>query len=89
MGWRQERYNSTKKLNTPTYIIYNITITSNKVTIEFDNLADIYLILAFLDFYKNDEYCIIKKILLSTNRIGIRWFNDITSYKKNPLNNFS
>ena len=85
MGWRQERYNSTKKLNTPTYIIYNITITSNKVTIEFDNLADIYLILVFLDFYKNDKYCIIKKILLSTNRVGIKWFNDITSYKKKPL----
>lgn len=44
-----------------------------------------YLILVFLDFYKNDKYCIIQKILLSTNKLEIKWYNDITNYIKKPL----
>jgi hypothetical protein len=41
--------------------------------------------MVFLDFYKNNESCIIQKILLSTDKLGIKWYNDITNYTKKPL----
>lgn len=43
-----------------------------------------YPIIACLDFYKNNN-CVIKKILLSTDKLGIRWYNDVTLYIKKPI----
>lgn len=43
-----------------------------------------YPILACLDFYKNNK-CVIRKILISTDKLGIRWYNDVTIYIKKPI----
>lgn len=44
-----------------------------------------YTILNIIDFYKKDKNCIIQKILLSSNKSGIKWYNDITIFTKKPL----
>lgn len=36
-------------------------------------------------FYFNNKNCIISKILLSSYKNNIKWYNDITNLKKKPL----
>lgn len=68
-----------------THIIYKITFSSHKISIEFNSLTDIYIILNILDFYKKDKSCIIQKINLISNKLGIIWFNDLTNLIKKPI----
>lgn len=72
-------------MNKHTHIIYKITLSSHKIIIEFNSLTDIYIILNILDYYKKNKSCIIQKITLISNKLGLIWFNDLTNLTKKPL----
>jgi hypothetical protein len=53
--------------------------------LNFDKLIEYYIILSILHYYFNDKNCLITKVLLIVNRNDIKWYNDITNFKKKPL----
>ncbi len=65
--------------------MYIINIAPFIITIEFSNITSSLQVLKIISFYKNKKEVLISKITLILNHDGVLWYNDITSYKDQPV----
>jgi hypothetical protein len=62
-----------------------ITFKPYRIGIVFNSLSPLIDLLGVLHFYFNDPNTFINTVVLVVDRGGIKWYNDITSFKIKPL----